>query len=101
MHPFNREVTQPSPRFSFKAENPSLKSIEPRGRTKMIHLATKLLLPEIIFTVCHLLADFRRRFLSLLSYQFRSFPASVGLSVLQCKTLKDGKIQGEILYSLC
>ncbi|EDO49259.1 predicted protein [Nematostella vectensis] len=33
--------------------------------------------------------DFRRRFLSLLSFQFRSFPASLGLSILQDKSLKD------------
>lgn len=37
------------------------------------------------------IADFRRRFLSLLSYQFRSFPPSVALSMLKCKSIKEEK----------
>ena len=36
-------------------------------------------------------ADFRRRFVSLLSYQFRSFPPSVPLSILQHKNSKQSK----------
>ena len=46
----------------------------------------------IYFVFCSLfLADFRRRFLSLLSYQFRAFPPSLALSMLQCKTVKEEK----------
>uniref|UniRef100_A0A7N8YNM0 RNA cytidine acetyltransferase n=1 Tax=Mastacembelus armatus TaxID=205130 RepID=A0A7N8YNM0_9TELE len=36
--------------------------------------------------------DFRRRFLSLLSYQFSSFPPSLALSILQNKKSKEEKI---------
>ncbi|KAK2565431.1 RNA cytidine acetyltransferase [Acropora cervicornis] len=37
------------------------------------------------------LTDFRRRFLSLLSYQFHSFPPSLALSMLKIKDLKQEK----------
>ncbi|CAH3162773.1 unnamed protein product, partial [Porites evermanni] len=37
------------------------------------------------------MADFRRRFLSLLSYQFRSFHPSLALSILKNKSVKEEK----------
>ncbi|XP_006002066.1 RNA cytidine acetyltransferase isoform X2 [Latimeria chalumnae] len=35
--------------------------------------------------------DFRRRFLSLLSYQFSTFPPSLGLNILQNRNIEQGK----------
>jgi len=37
------------------------------------------------------MADFRRRFLSLLSYQFRSYSPSLALSILKNKSVKEGE----------
>ena len=37
------------------------------------------------------LADFRRRFLALLSYQFRSYSPSLALSILKNKGAKEGE----------
>ena len=42
----------------------------------------------VYFTFC---PDFRRRFLSLLSYQFRSFHPSLALSILKNKSVKEEK----------
>ena len=39
-----------------------------------------------------LVIDFRRRFLSLLSYQFHRFYPSLALSILKCKGVKEEKI---------
>ena len=38
--------------------------------------------------------DFRRRFIALLSYQFREFTASLGLGVLQNKFTKESDFSG-------
>ena len=43
---------------------------------------------RVYFTSC---PDFRRRFLSLLSYQFRSFHPSLALSILKNKSVKEEK----------
>ena len=42
--------------------------------------------PTSVTTIAHSLAtDFRQRFLSLLSYQFRSFPAKLALAMVHHK----------------
>nr|XP_047123457.1 RNA cytidine acetyltransferase [Hydra vulgaris] len=46
--------------------------------------------------------DFRRRFISLLSFQFREFPASLGISMLQTKANVSGTLpinKDELLFS--
>ena len=43
---------------------------------------------SVYFTFC---PDFRRRFLSLLSYQFRSFHPSPALNILKNKSVKKEK----------
>lgn len=56
-----------------------------------VKLFVKLALPLILVNFSPLLLDFRRRFLSLLSYQFGLFSSTLALSVLQNKVFASDK----------
>lgn len=45
--------------------------------------------------------DFRRRFMSLLSYQFKAFTPALALSILLNKNWIPGKFKGLLLYKVC
>lgn len=51
--------------------------------------------PQEMFVLLPGPTDFRRRFLSLLSYQFSTFSPSLALNILQNKSIKQQPLPGE------